>query len=158
MRMETIILGALRRLEAARDRGGELASPGAGTMELMQAGAPWQGETRAEQVEQVIAILGDIAERSRKLVEDFIARQADLDPAAAVTSGVNGKQLLGGSFVELLTRLMSNPQELVQAQFQLWQNYVRLWHTTTQRMLGAEVEPVIVPDHGDRRFKDAAWN
>ena len=32
------------------------------------------------------------------------------------------------------------------------------WHTTTQRMFGAEVEPVIVPDRGDRRFKDAAWN
>ena len=47
---------------------------GAGTMELMQAAAPWQGETRAEQGEQVIAILGDIAERSRKLVEDFLAR------------------------------------------------------------------------------------
>ena len=117
-----------------------------------------QMSTEVEQAEKIAAILGDIAERSRKLVEDFIAKQVDLNPAAAVTSGVNGKQLLGGSFVEMLTRLMSHPQELVQAQFQLWQNYVRLWHTTTQRMMGAEVEPVIVPDRGDRRFKDAAWN
>ena len=117
-----------------------------------------QMSTEVEQAEKIAAILGDIAERSRKLVEDFIAKQVDLNPAAAVTSGVNGKQLLGGSFVELLTRLMSNPQELVQAQFQLWQNYVRLWHTTTRRMMGAEVDPVIVPDRGDRRFKDAAWN
>ena len=35
---------------------------------------------------------------------------------------------------------------------------IRLWQTTTQRMLGVDVEPVIVPDRGDRRFKDAAWN
>ena len=83
-----------------------------------------QMSTEVEQAEKIAAILGDIAERSRKLVEDFVARQVDLDPAAAVTSGVNGKQLLGGSFLEMLTRLMAIRQELVQAQFELWQDYV----------------------------------
>ena len=42
-----------------------------------------QQEALAEvdQSDQVVAILGDIAERSRKLVEDFLARQQDLDGA-----------------------------------------------------------------------------
>ena len=35
---------------------------------------------------------------------------------------------------------------------------MRLWQSTTQRMLGGDAEPVIEPDRGDRRFKDAAWN
>ena len=114
-----------------------------------------EAEVGTVQADQVAAILGEIAERSRKLVKDFLARQQKLD---APTLGLNGGSPLGGTFVELLTRLMSQPQELMQAQFGLWQDHVRLWQATTQRMLGAEVEPVIVADRGDRRFKDAAWD
>ena len=109
----------------------------------------------ADQSDQVVAILGEIAERSRKLVEDFVARQSDLD---GVGDRMDGRSPLGGAFLEMLSRVMSQPQELAQAQFGLWQDYVRLWHSTTQRMLGVDVDPVIVPDRGDRRFKDAAWN
>ena len=116
-----------------------------------------QAQAGAEQSEQVVAILGDIAERSRKLVEEFLSRQEGLNGAMAGPTGLDGTKL-GGTFVEMLTRLMSQPHELVQAQFQLWQDYVRLWQSTTQRMLGADVAPVIVPDRADRRFKDAAWN
>ena len=115
-----------------------------------------QAHARGDQSEQVVAILGDIAERSRKLVEDFIARQ-DMNGAVTTPTGLDGTKL-GGTFVEMLTRMMSQPHELVQAQFQLWQDYVRLWQSTTQKMLGADVEPVIVPDRADRRFKDAAWD
>ena len=109
----------------------------------------------ADQSDQVVAILGEIAERSRKLVEDFVARQSDLD---SVGDRMDGHSPLGGAFLEMLSRVMSQPQELAQAQFGLWQDHVRLWHSTTQRMLGVDVDPVIVPDRGDRRFKDAAWN
>jgi polyhydroxyalkanoate synthase subunit PhaC len=118
----------------------------------------------AEQGEQVVRILGEIADRSRGIVEEFIARQqrqlangANGHAAAAAMPALDGKQL-GDTFVELLQRWMSQPADLVQAQFALWQDYVRLWQTTTQRMMGQQVEPVIVPDRGDRRFKDPAWN
>ena len=109
-----------------------------------------------EQSEQVALILGDIAERSRKLVEDFVARQGDPNGAVTTANGFDSTKL-GGTFVELLTRLMSQPHELVQAQFQLWQDYARLWQATTRKMMGVEVEPVIAPERADRRFKDAAW-
>jgi len=115
-------------------------------------GEQQQAATEGDQSAQVVAILGEIAERSRKLVEDFVARQGDLDSLG------EGRAPLGGAFVEMLSRVMSHPQELMQAQFGLWQDYMRLWHSTTQRMLGADAEPVIVPDRGDRRFKDAAWD
>jgi polyhydroxyalkanoate synthase len=114
-----------------------------------------QAQPEADQSEQLVAIIGDIAERSRKLVEDFLARQQDLDDAG---NGMDRHAQLGGAFVEMLTRLMSNPHEMMQAQFGLWQDSVRLWRATTQRMFGAEVEPVIMPERGDRRFKDAAWD
>ena len=109
----------------------------------------------AEQSEQIVTILGEIADRSRKLVEDFVARQADL---GEVGGHLDGHAPLGGAFLEMLSRVMSQPHEIAQAQFGLWQDYMRLWHHTTQRMFGVDSEPVIVPDRGDRRFKDAAWN
>ena len=107
------------------------------------------------QPDQVAAILGDIAERSRKLVRDFLARQQDLD---GPTSCLDGAPLAGGTFVELLTRVMSRPHELARAQLGLWQDHARLWQAATRRMLGAEVRPVIAADRGDRRFKDPAWD
>jgi polyhydroxyalkanoate synthase len=114
-----------------------------------------QAQPEADQSEQVVAILGEIADRSRKLVEDFVARHGESDGGGA---GLDGHAPLGGTFLEMLSRVMSQPHELVQAQFGLWQDYMRLWQSTTQRMLGVDVEPVIAPDRGDRRFKDAAWN
>ena len=111
-----------------------------------------QAAVETDQSAQIVEILGEIADRSRKLSEDFVARQGDLENLG------NGHTPLGGTFMEMLSRVMSQPHELVQAQFGLWQDYMRLWQSTAQRMLGAESEPVIVPDRGDRRFKDAAWH
>ena len=114
-----------------------------------------EADAETEPSVEVVAVLGDIAERSRKLVKDFLARQPDFD---GPTSGFNGGSPMGGTFVDLLTRMMSQPHELVQAQVGFWQDHVRLWQHTSQRMLGAVVEPIIVPDRADRRFKDAAWD
>ena len=41
--------------------------------------------------------------------------------------------------------------------FNLWGDYVTLWETSTQRMLGADVEPVITPKKSDYRFRDDTW-
>ena len=66
---------------------------------------------------------------------------------------------MGGAFLEMLSRVMSQPQELAQAQFGLWQDYVTaLAEHHPAHARGRTPEPVIVPDRGDRRFKDAAWN
>src|SRR4051794_35660368 len=112
-------------------------------------------EAGMEPSDRAAAILGDIAERSCKLVKDFLNRQHDLD---GPTPGFNGGSPMGGTFIDLLTRMMSQPHEWVQAQFGFWEDHVGLWQHPSQRMLGAVVEPIIVPDRADRRFKDAAWD
>ena len=112
-----------------------------------------QQEAPVPDQDEIVEILGEIAERSRALVEDFLNRQRhEVDGR-----GIDPMQL-GSAFFELTARLMRDPTDFVQAQFDLWQNYIRLWQTTAQRMMGQEPEPVIVPERGDRRFKDAAWN
>ena len=97
--------------------------------------------------------MSNIAEKSHKLAVDFMERQ-QLKPADPNMDPLN----LSNAFLEMTTRLMSDPAKLAQAQMNLWQDYMKLWQATTNRMLGmAEPEPVARPEKGDRRFKDPAW-
>ena len=64
---------------------------------------------------------------------------------------------VGRAFYEMTTRLMADPQKLIQAQMSLWQDYMNLWQSTAKRMMGQEADPVIAPAKDDRRFKDSAW-
>ncbi|HYC03210.1 MAG TPA: class I poly(R)-hydroxyalkanoic acid synthase [Azospirillaceae bacterium] len=96
-----------------------------------------------------------IAEQSQRLVSDFVARQTK-DGAApmAQPDPLN----LGSAFMEMTARMMADPAKVMQAQLNLWQDYMTLWQRTTQRLLGQEAEPVVAPAREDKRFKDAAWN
>ncbi len=97
--------------------------------------------------------MASIAERSQRIVSEFLERQAKGDdtPPVDPTS-------VAGAFFELTRHLMSDPAKLVQAQVSLWQDYMALWQNATRRLLGEETEPVVAPARDDRRFKDAAWN
>ena len=61
------------------------------------------------------------------------------------------------AFAEATTHLLTDPQKLAEAQLQHWQDSLKLWQSTAQRMMGGEAEPVAAPERGDRRFKDI-WN
>ena len=97
--------------------------------------------------------MAKIAERSQRLVSEFLERQqrgegrTDPDPFN-----------IGGAFLEMTAQMMADPAKLVQAQIGLWQDYLKLWQATTRRMLGEAAEPVIEPEPGDRRFKHADWD
>jgi len=107
------------------------------------------------QQEELTAIMGEIAEKSQKLVQDFIERQHKSGaPLPASPDPLN----LSHAYAEYTTRLFTNPLQVMQSQFELWQDYVKLWQSTSARMLGGEADPVAVPERGDRRFKDPAWS
>ena len=96
--------------------------------------------------------MADIAERSQKLVTDFLERQSSepdtsLDPLN-----------VGSAFLEMTAHMMTDPVKLMQAQMNLWQDYMNLWQSTARRMMGQEAEPVITPESSDRRFKHESWD
>ena len=102
------------------------------------------------------AVLGrsmaDIAERSQRIVTDWLSRQTaetpEFDPMH-----------VGQAFSDMTAQLMRDPAKLVQAQIGFWQDYMTLWQNTTKRMMGmASEQPVIAADPKDKRFKDGAWN
>ena len=94
--------------------------------------------------------MAGIAERSQRLVTDWLNRQShetpELDPFN-----------IGHAFMEMTTQLMRDPAKLVQAQIGFWQDYMTLWQNTARRMWGMNSDPVIQADPKDKRFKDDAW-
>ncbi len=93
-----------------------------------------------------------IAAHSQRLITEFfdhndsLSKQLHLDPGN-----------IGKAFMELTNRMMTNPERMVEHQMSLWQGYMQLWQNATLRMLGETVEPLVEPERGDKRFKDAEW-
>ena len=90
--------------------------------------------------------MAEIAETSQKLVTDFLTRQA------AEGLGPSDPLNIGGAFMEMTTRMMADPAKLMEANLNLWQDYIQLWQSTATRMMGGEADPVAEPATGDRRF------
>jgi polyhydroxyalkanoate synthase subunit PhaC len=95
----------------------------------------------------------DVAERSRTMIANFLARQK-VDPAKPVRLDPFNAN---GAMFEAAARLWSDPAKLMEAQLSLWQGYAQLWQSTAARLRGEQVEPVVQPAPGDKRFKDAEW-
>lgn len=106
----------------------------------------------SEETQDLASALGAIAEQSSDMVSDFLKETYGIDYASQIDP-LN----IGGAFLELTTRLMANPALLVQAHMSLWKSHMDLWHSTTQRMMGHDVEPTIEPEQHDRRFRHEAW-
>lgn len=94
--------------------------------------------------------MADVAERSQRIVADFLKRQSD-NPTEP------DPMHIGNAFLDMTTRLMANPARLMQAQIGFWQDYLTLWQNTARRMMGEPAPAVIAEDQKDKRFKDEAW-
>ena len=95
--------------------------------------------------------MSGIAERSQHVVNAFLSRAA-----GGATHSPYSK--LGGAFLEMTARLMTNPGRLAEAQMQYWASAMDLWRSSALRMLGQESDAVVAPERGDRRFRDEAWS
>ncbi|MCB2100457.1 MAG: class I poly(R)-hydroxyalkanoic acid synthase [Rhodobacterales bacterium] len=96
--------------------------------------------------------MAEIAEKSQRLVTDFLARQK-----GGMNIGTADPLNVGSAFLEMTTRMMTDPARLATAQMNLWKDYLSLWQNTAARMMGGEPANLIEPERDDRRFKDDAW-
>ena len=110
--------------------------------------------SRATDPVQLGRSMADIAERSQRIVGDWLRRQSEDAPSPDPLN-------IGAAFMEMTAKLMANPARLMQAQIGFWQDYMTLWQNTARRMIGSDdtpkAAPVIQADPRDRRFKDEAW-
>ncbi len=107
---------------------------------------------QTENAEEMAEIMANIAQRSQRLVSNFIARNASGE-GIDMSEGAH----ISAAFMDLTQKMMEDPARFVEAQISLWNDYMNLWRNTTLRMLGEDTEPVIEPEAGDRRFKDETW-
>jgi polyhydroxyalkanoate synthase len=91
--------------------------------------------------------------QSQRLLSDFAKRQAGKFGSNQPLDPLN----VTGAFMDLLRGMVADPAAIMEAQFQLWQDYMGLWERTARRMMGGQAEPSVAPASGDKRFKDKDW-
>ena len=96
--------------------------------------------------------MGRIAERSQRLVSDFLSRQAHEDEGRDVDP-LN----IGGAFMELTAKMMADPAKMVEAQMSLWRAYADLWQNAAGQMLGGDGGAAVEPAADDKRFRHDDW-
>ncbi len=86
------------------------------------------------------------------MIGDFAARQAE-----SGQSLVADELGIGKAFMELAAKMLANPYRLAETQMNLWWDYMKLWQTSTMKLLGGAAEPVAAPAKGDKRFRHEDW-
>ncbi|TMJ16603.1 MAG: alpha/beta fold hydrolase [Alphaproteobacteria bacterium] len=102
----------------------------------------------------------ELAEAWSKVVANAIqlagaATERSLSPQAPKPFDAAAPARAFGAFA---AHLFANPSELLAAQQKAASDWMKLWTNAAARAAGAEAEPVIAPERGDRRFKDPAWD
>ncbi|MCJ7599247.1 MAG: class I poly(R)-hydroxyalkanoic acid synthase, partial [Methyloceanibacter sp.] len=95
--------------------------------------------------DQGAKVFSTLAERSRTNGQGPYSMASDVSEAAK-------------SLGEVARHWVSDPSKLAAAQGELLRNYADLWGRSFRRFLGEDVEPVVVPEPGDNRFKDPDWS
>jgi polyhydroxyalkanoate synthase subunit PhaC len=101
--------------------------------------------------QQASQSLARIAERSQQLVAGFLNRRQEISGI-----GMADPANVGKAFIDLTQRIMADPVAVTAATIDPWNEHLKLWQHTTQRLIGA-AKPIEV-QRGDRRFRDAAWS
>ena len=73
--------------------------------------------------------LTGIAVRSQRLMVDFLTRRPEL-------GGLGDPAGIGQAFLDLNAKMIADPMSIAQTQLELWKEHVKLWHRTTERLLG----------------------
>ncbi|VAW19174.1 Polyhydroxyalkanoic acid synthase [hydrothermal vent metagenome] len=89
---------------------------------------------------------------------ELVAALNRIKPAGPAEEGlVENTSEIARTFGKVAEAWIRHPGDFLQAQGEFVNAQIRLWTTAARRALGEEVEPVAVPDRGDKRFRDADW-
>ncbi len=101
---------------------------------------------------QCSRLIDNICEFQRALVDDMFQRveRNDDSPRTVVETATQCSR-------NLFEGMTQTPGRVVEEQVSFWSAQLQLVSNTVQRLLGEEVEPVVRPKVGDRRFVDPAW-
>jgi len=105
------------------------------------------------EIEQFAENIREMTAEFQKMAHDFMDAQS-----ARISDIEHDPMHIGETLIELTKYYSSHPEQLVEKQITLWQDYMTLWQNTASRMMGDDTaQPVIEPAEDDRRFKDREW-
>lgn len=101
---------------------------------------------------QCTRLIDNICDFQRTLVDEMfqrLERSVDATRSAVQTATQCSRNLFEGG--------AQAPGRVLEEQLDFWGDQLQLVSNTLQRLLGEEVEPVVRPREGDRRFIDPVW-
>lgn len=108
---------------------------------------------KKSEIEQISENIKEMTAEFQKMAHDFLETQN-----AQISDIEHDPMHIGETLIELTKYYSSHPEQLIEKQMTLWQDYMTLWQNTASRMMGDDTaKPVIEPDAEDRRFKDKEW-
>lgn len=97
--------------------------------------------------------LVEAGKKSQELIVDYLSRRDAKPPGVEMVDPMN----VSAAFVNLASKMMHDPKQILDAQAQLWSAHLNLWQSAAKRLIGGPTEPVAPAPAGDKRFKDPAW-
>src|SRR5262249_51199489 len=94
--------------------------------------------------------MAHLAERSQRIVADFLTHQAG--DGIGMADPLN----IASAFLEMTTRLMTDPAKLLQSQISLWQAHMDLWQSAALRLMGRADAQAAPPAPHDPRLQEPA--
>ena len=101
---------------------------------------------------QVAQSFARAAEKGSCLLGEFVNKQMESGHSMATDEfGI------ARAYMNLASKILSNPVKLAETQMNLWWEYMNLWQGSTLKMMGMPVRPSATPEKNDRRFKHEDW-
>src|SRR5262249_53411755 len=95
--------------------------------------------------------LHNIAKRSQLLMQSVVSHPTDV-----TNFGMAETSTLGFDFLELMTRMISDPVAVASAQIDLCKDTLAVWQETAERMLMLRAH--VADAQKDKRFKHPQWS
>ncbi len=113
-----------------------------------------EAKLQAPDPEETARVLQQVADRSAKIFGELARKDIGSSVAAAA-----GDELgIAKAYMDLYSRMLSNPAGLAAFSTNLALDYMQLWQSSWMKIMGLQTSPVAVPAKGDARFKDDDWS
>jgi polyhydroxyalkanoate synthase subunit PhaC len=100
---------------------------------------------------------GDAAAELARNVEAVAALARDVLERWHTSGGVGGTPEVHGAFAQLTARALADTLSSG-ADLAHWVRFLQVWHNVAERGVDPTVAPLVMPEPGDRRFRDPAWD
>ena len=145
---------AIKKKPAAPRTGTNPAKPGDASAASGEYNFPAMNPADVEALDHMSRNLMQAALKSQKLMSDSMRKALDGKVAMPDTQAINTTPELG----EVWSKIVSDPEKMMEAQASLLTGYLDLWTNTSKRFLAGESEPVVKPDAGDKRWRSEDWS